>query len=108
VLAQGVLWQIKRCVKVPLHQWEYDAVTQLAYNIGEGAFCSSTLVRELNAGRYLEACQHISDFICGPATEATRAKPGAKCYYPDRPRKIIPGLVNRRERERELCMKGPA
>lgn len=50
---------IKQCVTVPLYQWEYDAYTQLAYNIGSGAFCSSTLVRLLNAGEYVEACRQI-------------------------------------------------
>lgn len=50
---------IKRCVTVPLHQHEYDAYTSLAYNIGGGAFCSSTLVRVLNQGQYAEACRQI-------------------------------------------------
>lgn len=50
---------IKRCVSVPLHQHEYDAYTSLAYNIGAGAFCSSTLVRVLNQGQYAEACRQI-------------------------------------------------
>lgn len=50
---------IKRCVTVPLHQHEYDAYTSLAYNIGAGAFCSSTLVRVLNQGQYAEACRQI-------------------------------------------------
>jgi lysozyme len=50
---------IKRCVKVPLHQYEYDAYLSLTYNIGEGAFCRSTLVRLLNQQRYDEACKQI-------------------------------------------------
>ena len=33
---------IKQCVKVPLHQHEYDAYLSLAYNIGPTAFCNST------------------------------------------------------------------
>ena len=47
---------LKRCVKVELHQWEYDAFVSLAYNIGPGAFCGSTLVKKLNAGDYAGAC----------------------------------------------------
>lgn len=94
---------IKRCVKVPLHQYEYDAYTQLAYNIGGTLFCSSTLVKVLNAGNYDGACRHIEDFVCGPATEKTQALPGEKCYSERKPRKIINGLQNRRARERELC-----
>ncbi len=50
---------LKECVRVPLHQYEYDAFMSLAYNIGPGAFCGSTLVRRLNAGDYTGACNEI-------------------------------------------------
>lgn len=50
---------LKRCVRVPLHQHEYDAFLSLAYNIGSGAFCGSTLVRLLNQGDYRGACDQI-------------------------------------------------
>lgn len=50
---------VKQCVKVPLHQHEYDAYVSLAYNIGTSAFCSSTLVRKLNAEDYAGACDEI-------------------------------------------------
>lgn len=50
---------LKRCVKVPLHQYEYDAFIGLSYNIGSGAFCNSTLVRVLNQSNYEEACKQI-------------------------------------------------
>jgi lysozyme len=50
---------LKQCVRVPLHQYEYDAFMSLAYNIGPGAFCGSTLVRRLNAGDYTGACNEI-------------------------------------------------
>jgi lysozyme len=50
---------LKRCVTVPLHQHEYDAFISLAYNIGDAAFCGSTLARKLNAGDYAGACDEI-------------------------------------------------
>ena len=50
---------LKRCVKVPLTQGEYDAYLSLSYNIGSGAFCGSTLVRKLNAGDYAGACEQV-------------------------------------------------
>ena len=50
---------LRQCVRVPLHQHEYDAYLSLAYNIGPGAFCGSTLVRRLNAGDYAGACAEI-------------------------------------------------
>lgn len=94
---------VKQCVTVPLHQYEYDAALSLSYNIGASAFCSSTVVQRFNAGDYSEACRHIEDFVCGPATEATRAKPGEKCYSTRKPMRVIKGLMNRRAAERALC-----
>ncbi len=76
---------IKRCVKVPLHQYEYDAFTSLAYNIGAGAFCSSTLVRVLNVGQYAEACRQILRW------DKFKGQP-------------LRGLTNRRQKEFEQCM----
>lgn len=57
---------LKQCVKVPLHQHEYDAYVSLAYNIGAFNFCTggqkgrtSVLVQRLNAGDYAGACDAI-------------------------------------------------
>ena len=43
---------VNDCVTVPLQQPEFDACVSLAFNIGTGAFKSSTLVRLLNASDY--------------------------------------------------------
>lgn len=53
---------LKQCVTVPLHQAEYDVYVDLSYNIGSGAFCSSTIVKRLNDGDYLGACNAILKF----------------------------------------------
>ena len=50
---------LKRCIRVPLAQREYDAYLSLAYNIGPDAFCGSTLVAKLNALDYVGACKEI-------------------------------------------------
>lgn len=50
---------LKACVRVPLYQAEYDVYVDHAYNIGSGAFCSSTIVKRLNAGDYAGACDAI-------------------------------------------------
>lgn len=78
---------IKRCVHVPLSQDEYDAYTSLAYNIGEAAFCGSTLVKLLNMGSYAGACAQISRWDRGPQGP-------------------LPGLTRRRAAERALCERG--
>lgn len=76
---------IKQCVKVPLHQYEYDAYLSLSYNIGSGAFCSSTLVKLLNQQDYKGACDQILRW--------NRA--GGK---------VIRGLVIRRQKEHQQCL----
>lgn len=75
---------IKECVTVPLYQHEYDAFLSLTYNIGQKAFCSSTLVRKLNEFDYVGACAEIDRWVKFKG-------------------KTIQGLVNRRARERALC-----
>lgn len=63
------------------------ALTSFAYNIGIGAFCKSTLVRKLNAGDVEGACAELPRW--------TKAK-GV----------TLPGLVTRRNQEREMCLAG--
>lgn len=50
---------LKQCVRVPLHQAEYDVYVEHAYNIGSGAFCASTIVKRLNVQDYAGACDAI-------------------------------------------------
>jgi lysozyme len=61
---------IKQCIKVDLHQAEYDVYTNLAYNVGPTNFCyardktgkiigPSVLAKRLNAGDYVGACNAI-------------------------------------------------
>ena len=76
---------LKQCVKVPLTQGEYDAYISLSYNIGSFAFCNSTLVKRLNAGRYEDACAEILEW--------DRFK-GQK----------LAGLTKRRTEEYHLCL----
>lgn len=78
---------LKGCIKVPLHQYEYDAALQLSYNIGPTAFCKSTVARRFNAGDYQGACDAFLMWN----------KVGGK---------VIPGLTKRRASERRLCLTG--
>lgn len=70
---------LKRCVKVPLFQYEYDAYIDFSYNIGSTAFCNSTLVKKLNAGDYAGACAEISRWVKQPQLAARRARERAMC-----------------------------
>ena len=53
---------MKKCLgDVELYQYEWDAYVGLTYNIGTGAFCTSTLVKKLkhNPPDYNGACKEI-------------------------------------------------
>jgi len=43
---------VKRLVNVPLTQGQYDALTSFVFNLGGGAFKSSTALKRLNKGLY--------------------------------------------------------
>lgn len=84
---------IKRCVKVPLHQHEYDAFINLAYNIGPGAFCASTIVKRLNTQDYAGACDAI--LMWKMVGDVDCSKPGNQTCR---------GLWERRKRLRSQCL----
>ena len=76
---------IKKCIRVPLYTWEFSAYSSLAYNIGVGAFCGSTLVKKLNAEDYAGACEAIK------AWDKFKGKP-------------LRGLTKRRQQEYQTCI----
>lgn len=71
--AQQYEGAIKRCVRVPLHQAEYDLYTHHAYNIGPTAFCSSTLVKRLNVQDYPGACEQILQWKMFKGTDCSKS-----------------------------------
>ena len=80
--------EIAACIgDVPLHQHEFDAYVSLAYNIGPGAFCRSTIVKRLKATPpdYAGACAAIKKWTRAGGRE-------------------LPGLVKRREAEYRQCV----
>lgn len=50
---------VRRLVKVDLNQDQYDALVSFVFNIGSGAFESSTLLRVLNRGNYRSAANQF-------------------------------------------------
>lgn len=50
---------IARCTTAPLTQGQYDALVSFVFNVGGGAYCSSTLVRKLNAGDCIGASKEF-------------------------------------------------
>jgi len=79
---------VNSAVKVPISQHEFDAMVSLTFNIGAGAFKSSTLVRLLNAGDRRGAGDQFLRW--------NRA--GGR---------VMAGLTNRRKDEREMFLEQP-
>lgn len=76
---------VRRCAPVPMYQYEFDAYVSLTYNIGETAFCKSTLVNLLKQQKYVEACKQILRW------DRFKGKP-------------LPGLTKRRQQEYAQCL----
>ncbi len=77
------------CIRQPLTDGQRAAFLSFAFNVGEGAFCGSTLVRKANAGDMQGACAELSRWTYAGG-------------------KQLPGLVRRRAAERQLCEGGLA
>lgn len=78
---------VKRLVKVPLTQGQFDALVSFSFNLGEGNLSRSTLLRKLNSGDYEGAAREFPRWC----------RAGGR---------ILPGLVKRRKAEMELFLSG--
>jgi lysozyme len=65
------------------------AYTSFTYNVGVGAFEKSTLLRKLNGGDRVAACNELPRWVYARGVK-------------------LPGLVNRRREEQALCLSGLA
>jgi lysozyme len=74
---------VNRAIKVPLTQFQYDAIVDFTYNIGNGGFEKSTLLKRLNQGLYHEVPAQMRRWVFDNG-------------------KVVPGLANRREAEVSL------
>lgn len=74
---------VERLVQVPLTQGQFDALVSFTYNVGEGNFTKSTLLRKLNAGDTAGAAEQFARWVNAAG-------------------KVLPGLVKRRAAERAL------
>ncbi len=75
---------VMACIKVPLSVGQKIAFVDVAYNIGVSAFCNSSMAKFTNAGDAVKGCEALTLWN----------KAGGKVW---------PGLVRRREVERQYC-----
>lgn len=63
---------VDMAVKVPLVQHQFDALVSFAFNVGQGAFSSSTLVRKLNEKDYEGAAVQFDRWHIPPEITSRR------------------------------------
>ena len=80
---------MRKCLKNPdaIPAKPYVAFLSLAYNVGTGAFCRSTLVKRVNAGDIRGGCDELLKWD----------RAGGVRWQ---------GLTRRRQEERSLCLSG--
>lgn len=81
--------KVEACVRRPMKDETFVAFVSLAYNIGSGGFCKSSVVRLFNAGQEREACHAMRKFAYAAGV-------------------FFPGLDRRRAKEEALCLRGAA
>ncbi|WNO60876.1 lysozyme [Rheinheimera sp. MMS21-TC3] len=79
--------QLLSAVNVPLSEQEHAAYLSFHYNVGAANFRSSTLLKYLNAGSRVEACNQLTRWVYARGVK-------------------LNGLIKRRSHERDLCLSG--
>ncbi len=85
---------VDKAIKVDIHQYQYDALVSIAYNIGSGNFNNSTFVKRINNR---DSLSNISKAIM---LFVMSKDPKTKKLVRNQ------GLVNRRTREADLYVNG--
>ena len=78
---------LNRLCRVQLSQNQFDACIDFIFNLGEGNFAKSTLLKLINEKKYIEASNQFERWIL------------------DNNKKPLEGLKRRRKAEKELFLK---
>lgn len=77
---------VDRYTKVPFAStFQKASLISFTYNVGNGAYAGSTLLKDLNAGDHDKTCERLLDW-----------------KYANK--KVLPGLVKRRGEEKQWCL----
>lgn len=77
---------VERYIIVKVNQNQFDALVSFAYNVGLGAFRTSTLLEYVNKGQFNEAAEQFPLWIHSGG-------------------KVLNGLIKRRQKEKALFLK---
>lgn len=77
---------VESVVTVPLTEGEEAAYTSFVFNVGIGKFRTSTMLRKLNAGDHIGACNELPNWKYSNGV-------------------VMAGLVRRRADEQQMCLR---
>ena len=77
---EGVEKTVNQAVMVPLNQNQFDTLVSFTFNVGDAAFCGSTLLRLLNQRQYDQVPAQLMRWVRDNG-------------------QVVQGLVNRRQKE---------
>lgn len=80
--------EVDRDVKIKISNDTRAAFISFVFNVGGGTFRRSTMLKKLNAGDIIGACDQLNRWVYDTKGEK------------------LPGLVKRRAGERQLCLDG--
>ena len=83
---------VMRCVTADMTQGQYDAYVSLAFNVGSGAFCKSTMAKKANVGDRVGSCNEFDRWVY-VAGKDCRIK-ASNCI----------GIAKRRAEEKLTCL----
>lgn len=75
----------------PGRDYQRAAAVSLAYNIGVGAYCHSSADRQFDAGQWRAGCDAFLSW--------SKARVNGQL-------RVVQGLLSRRQRERQICLRG--
>jgi lysozyme len=88
LLRKDLAWAedaVTRLVTVPITDGQFSALVSFTFNLGAGALGESTLLRKINAGKFVEAGNEFGKWVFAGGQE-------------------LPGLVTRRSSERQMFL----
>lgn len=92
---------VDRVLKVKVSEKTKAAYISFAFNLGSGAFATSSILRDANAGRIEDSC---NDFAACELNKKKTKYVGYGCGWAGGKR--LPGLEARRLGEKQLCLEG--
>ncbi|MEX0582236.1 MAG: lysozyme [Sneathiella sp.] len=101
---KGAVAAVNSAVKVNLTQGQFDALVSFTYNVGGGAFKSSTLLKKLNAGDFNAVTAELDRWIYAGDKQGMLAG-FVRWAQPGSGKEVSPALKKRREKEGQLFAK---